>query len=198
VDFQEIDYERLIDRARDGDDDAVNAIVTRYEPEIRRSVRAFLGPLLRPYVDSTDIAQSIYMTLLAGLRESKFDLGSPEKLVALATRMAKLRVADHWRKIKRRDKLLHERVEAGDLSTLVASATEPADDPARIVAHLDQVEHALSGLEDLDRRALELRLLGHSTAEAAAALGMQANVLRARLSRLRQRLRDEGLLSDWV
>ncbi len=192
------EYDAMITRVRGGDDAAVTELVERYEAAIRRSVRAFLGPLLRPYVDSTDIAQSIYVALVAGLREDKFDVSQPEQLVALATKMAKRRVADHWRRHARREKLLSDGVARGDLTALMQSATGPEDDPARILDRAERVERMLEELEDLDRRALELRLLGHSTADAAHALGVADNLLRARLSRLRQRLRDSDLWSDWL
>jgi DNA-directed RNA polymerase specialized sigma24 family protein len=50
------------------------------------------------------------------------------------------------------------------------------------------VRHLCAGLDETDRRMLELRLHDRSTAEIAAALGLSAVVLRVRLTRLRQRL----------
>jgi RNA polymerase sigma-70 factor (ECF subfamily) len=45
---------------------------------------------------------------------------------------------------------------------------------------------------------VELRLQGYSTADAARELGLDADVLRVRLSRLRQRLRAGGVLTEWL
>jgi DNA-directed RNA polymerase specialized sigma24 family protein len=53
-------------------------------------------------------------------------------------------------------------------------------------------------LSDPDRRLMELRLQGYSTVEAARTLGTNANALRVRLTRLRQKLRACGLFDDWL
>ena len=59
-------------------------------------------------------------------------------------------------------------------------------------------DRILPHLDDKDRRLVELRLQGFSTAEAARQLGEDADVLRVRLSRLRRRLRDNQVLSEWL
>jgi RNA polymerase sigma factor (sigma-70 family) len=189
------DFEALLKQAQAGDEDAISGLLQRCEPEIRRTARALLGKLLRPYVDSVDVAQSVQVALLLGFRDRTIDVSTPEKLAGLAARMVRNKVADHWRKVRRRDELLHRRVEDRDLGALLASACEKADDAG---AREEAIENLLEGLEDADRRLLELRLLGHSTAEIARALGLNGDVLRVRLSRLRKRLRDRRLLADWI
>jgi RNA polymerase sigma factor (sigma-70 family) len=188
------DFDALLGRARAGDEKAISLLLERSEPEIRRTARALLGRLLRPYVDSVDVAQSVQVALLLGFRDQTIDVSTPEKLAGLAARMVRNKVADHWRKIQRRDRLLDRHVEDRDLGALLASACDGADDPARQEA----VEKLLEGLDAPERRIVELRLLGHSTAEVARILGLDADVLRVRLSRLRKRLRDRRLLADWM
>ena len=61
----------------------------------------------------------------------------------------------------------------------------------------DAVEALCRNLSDTDRRLLELSLQGYSTGEIARAVGLSDVALRVRLSRLRQRLRDGGVLADW-
>ena len=189
------DFDALLGRARDGDERAISDLLEQCEPEIRRTARALLGRLLRPYIDSVDVAQSVQVALLLGLRDRTIDVSTPEKLAGLAARMVRNKVADHWRRIRRRDRLLTRRVEDRDLGALLASACE---EPDEIGAREEAVEKILDGLEPADRRVLELRLLGHSTAEIARALGINGDVLRVRLSRLRKRLRDRRLLADWI
>ncbi len=53
-------------------------------------------------------------------------------------------------------------------------------------------------VEERNRRVVELRLLGFSTAEVARKLGLDADVLRVRLSRMRRRLRDKQVILDWL
>jgi RNA polymerase sigma factor (sigma-70 family) len=191
------DFEALLGRARAGDERAISTLLEQCEPEIRRSARALLGRLLRPYIDSVDVAQSVQVALLLGFRDRTIDVSTPEKLAGLAARMVRNKVADHWRRVRRRDRLLDRRLEDRDLGALLASAGDGADDPARL-ARQEAVDKLLDGLEDPDRRVLELRLLGHSTADVARALRLDPDVLRVRLSRIRKRLRDRRLLADWI
>jgi RNA polymerase sigma factor (sigma-70 family) len=189
------DFDALLERARAGDESAISGLLAQCEPEIRRTARALLGRLLRPYVDSVDVAQSVQVALLLGFRDRTIDVSTPEKLAGLAARMVRNKVADHWRKIRRRDELLHQHVEDRDLGALLASACEKPDDAG---AREEGIEKLLEGLQDADRRVIELRLLGHSTADVARALKVNGDVLRVRLSRLRKHLRDRRLLADWI
>ena len=54
----------------------------------------------------------------------------------------------------------------------------------------------LSKLDETERHLLQLRLDGHTTVEAARQLGLNSDVVRVRLSRLRLRLREQGLLTE--
>ena len=60
------------------------------------------------------------------------------------------------------------------------------------------MRHLYSQVTDTERRVIEMRLQGYSTVEVANELGITADVLRVRLHRLRQRLRDRNLLAEWV
>lgn len=56
----------------------------------------------------------------------------------------------------------------------------------------------MSTLDETERRLIELRLEGCTTAEVARQLGLDPDVLRVRLGRLRRRLRQNGLLTEWL
>jgi hypothetical protein len=45
---------------------------------------------------------------------------------------------------------------------------------------------------------VELRLQGHSTADVARKLNLDSRFLRVRLGRLRKRLREQGLIEEWL
>jgi hypothetical protein len=45
---------------------------------------------------------------------------------------------------------------------------------------------------------IELRLEGHSTADAARLLNEDPDRLRVRLNRLRQQVRESGMFDDWL
>lgn len=187
-------FTELLSRARRGDEAAVAELVQRYEGIIRRAARGLLGRAMRPYLDSMDLVQSVHRTLLIGLRGGKFDISSPDRLIALALTLVRRKVARHWRKLKRQPG--GPTTAAGDTVPLLAS---PQPGPASAAQLDDAVRHVLSHLEDAtDRRLVELRLQGYSTAEVARAMGLDSRFLRVRLGRLRTRLREQGLLTEWL
>jgi RNA polymerase sigma-70 factor (ECF subfamily) len=71
-------------------------------------------------------------------------------------------------------------------------------DPQTVATLREQMERLMSVLDETERRVIELRLAGCTTAEVGRQLGLDPDVLRVRLSRLRRRLRQQGLLTEWL
>jgi RNA polymerase sigma-70 factor (ECF subfamily) len=183
----------LMERVRSGDEAALAELLQRYEPRLRTAARVLLGPWLRPHLDSLDLVQSVNCVLLPGLRQGKYDVSSPEKLLGLALTIVRRKVANKWRHLQRQtpsDALKEEDGAGGDLLLVSQNAD---DDPAANALVNDTLEHVLGQLDGPDRQLIELRLLGYSTVEIARHLDCDPHLLRARLSRLRQRLRDQGV-----
>ena len=187
------DFPELVARVRRGDETAVAELVRRYEPEVRRVAHARIGPMLRPLLDSMDLVQSIHRSLLLGLRQGRFDVNSPENLIALAVTLVQRKVARHWRRLQSQPGIANG--SAGSESIL-SRLPGKDEDPARIAEQDEQVRRILDSLPELDRRLIELRLQGCTTAEAARALDISPDVLRVRLQRLRARLRDSSTLKE--
>jgi len=188
----------LLARARAGDVGAMTEIVRTYEREVRIVARVLLGPALRPHLDSLDLVQSVHRSLIVGLRQDRFDISTPENLVALALTVVRRKVARKWRRDRRQQRLSHGPEQGEDLARTLESLTSTETDPARAAALNDAIRQLCRSLSEPERRVMELRLSGYSTAEAARELGADADVLRAHLSRLRQRLRSAGILSEWL
>jgi len=190
------EYDALLLRARCGDKSALADLARLYEPEVRIVARVLLGPMLRPYLDSLDLVQSVHKSLMLGLRQNKLNAATPQQLVALALTMVRRKVARHWRHLRRQQRLANHEQDSCDLPQLLFSISCPQSDPAGVAEFNDMVQHLCGKMDETERRVIELRLRGYSTAEVARELGLDADVLRVRLSRLRQRLRDSGVLSD--
>ena|SRR5947208_695227 len=187
------DFASLLARARQGDREALARLAEQYEPKVRVVARVLLGPALRPYLDSHDLVQSVHRSLMVALRANKFELNSPENLVALAVTMIRRKAARHWRHLRRQSRSKGE-----DLFGLLASLTSAEPDPARQAEVRDAVERLCDNLNETERRILELRSQGCTTAEVAEQLGLNPIALRVRLTRLRQRLQASGVLTDWL
>jgi RNA polymerase sigma factor (sigma-70 family) len=191
-------FAALLARARQGDRDALAQLAQHYEPKVRLVARVLLGPALRPYLDSLDLVQSVHKSLLLGFRQDRFDVSSPDKLIALALTLVRRKVARQWRRLQRQKRLESKAGDTTALADLLTSLSSTEPDPARAAQFNDAVRHLCDNLDTAERRMLDLRLQGYSTAEVADDLGLHAVALRVRLTRLRQRLRDNGVLSEWL
>jgi RNA polymerase sigma-70 factor (ECF subfamily) len=185
-------------RVRLGDDDAVAQLLLHYEKEVRRTAQILLSRSLRSYLEPADLVQSVHRTLLHCLREDKIEITSPEKLCALAVTVARRKIIQHWRhhECERRFQQALAETHGADAAATVGPA--PAPDPARAAEYHDLLEHIEGSLDPTERRVVELRMQGYTTAEVARELGLDADVLRVRLSRLRQRLQRSRVLSGWL
>src|SRR5690242_14346541 len=93
-------FSDLLALARQGDEAALSQLVNEYEREVHTVARIRLGSALRPYVDSLDLVQSVHRSLLIGLRDGRFDISTPQNLVALALTIVRRKVARQWRKVQ--------------------------------------------------------------------------------------------------
>jgi RNA polymerase sigma-70 factor (ECF subfamily) len=192
------EFAALLDRARRGDPGAVEQLAKQYESKIRLVARVQLGPALRPYLDSIDVVQSVHRSLMAGLRDDKFDIAGPEQLLALVLTMVRRKVARQWRHMQRQQRLAHGPADSGNLPAILASLCSPETDPARAAQLNEAVERLCANLDSTERNMLDMRLQGYSTGEIADNLGIHAIALRVRLTRLRQRLAAGGVLNEWL
>lgn len=187
------DFAALLVRAKQGDQAALTELVRRYEPDLRIVVRARLGQALRPYLDSMDVVNSVHHVLIRGLRNDQFQVDSPVRLLGLLATLVRNKIARHWRKLRRQQRLDGSSVNAGGIEQVLMALSDSTDDPARTAALRDAVERICRDLDPIDRRLLELRIEGYTTAEAAVLMNRDAGVLRVRLQRLRQRLAEQGI-----
>jgi RNA polymerase sigma factor (sigma-70 family) len=189
-------YALVLARARQRDPEAVGELCRQYEARLRVAARVLLGPALRPHLDSMDLIQSVHRSLLIGFREEKFDVSSPENLIALALTLLRRKVARHWRRLQRQQKGNRSSLEL--LPQILASLSTPQAGPAEVAQYHDQFEQLCRQLDATERHVLALRLDGYTTAEIASQLGLNHITLRVRLTRLRERLRTSGVLHDWL
>jgi RNA polymerase sigma-70 factor (ECF subfamily) len=192
------DFADLLARARRQDREALAQLVRQYESKIRLVARVLLGPALRPYLDSVDLVQSVHHSLMLGMRDDRFDISSPDQLVALALTMVRRKAARHWRRMRRQQRLDGTGGESENLPQVLLSLHGTEPDPAGAAQLNDTLRHLCNNLDATEKRILELRSQGYNTAEIAAEVGLAHTALRVRMTRLRQRLRASGVLDEWV
>lgn len=190
------DFSALLQLVAQGDKQAQDRLCRHYEPKVRIVARVLLGPALRPHLDTMDVVQSVHRSLLMGLRDQKFDISSPEKLVALASTMVRRKIARKWRRHRRQQRMTSQAVDSSVLADHISQLSSPDGDPAAAAQYRDQVERLCHNLNDTERRMLDMRLQGFTSAEVAQELGVHPVALRVRWTRLRQRLDEAGILAD--
>jgi RNA polymerase sigma-70 factor (ECF subfamily) len=185
-------FRDLIRRVRAGDAQAAAELVRAYEPAIRLAVHVRLtDPGLRRLLDSVDICQSVLGSFFLRAASGQFELNEPGQLLKLLTAMARNKLISHARRQRagRRDYRRARPDLAGG-----EDVPDPAPGPDQVVAD-EELLHELRGrLPQEERQLADQRALGRSWKEIAAAVGEDANALRARLARAVERvLRQLGL-----
>jgi RNA polymerase sigma-70 factor (ECF subfamily) len=176
------EFADLLERVKAGDALALSQLMNHYHAAFDRAARKLLGRALQPHLDSEDLVQSVAIILWQGLRDGNFEVENPEQLLALAKVLLQRRAARHWRRLK----------PLADRATNGGVEDRPVSETASWGADFDDaMERLLSQFSDIDRRLVELRFQGHSTAEAARLLNLDPGFLRVRLARLRQHLREQ-------
>ena len=183
------EFSVLLARVRAGESGAFEELTAKYGPALQRTARALLGRALRAQFDTVDLVQTVHHTVLTVIRNGSFAVGDSEQLCALALTILRRKIARRWRDVKREPGAAGAPQDRHDPQ----DAPDPADpnpDPADAALFKDELETLLGEADEIDRRALELRLAGYNTADAARELGLDPAALRMRLGRLRKRLRD--------
>jgi RNA polymerase sigma factor (sigma-70 family) len=178
----------LLVRVRGGDSDALERLLLRYVPALRRWASGRLPGWARDLAETEDLVQD---TVLKSLRRlASFTPRRDGSLQAYLRQAVMNRIRDECRRVGRRpgiDGLLDDVTPARDASPLEIAITAEG---------IERYEQALATLRDEDREAIVARLeMGYSYEEVAVMMGRPtagaARVLVSRaLLKLAEALRD--------
>jgi len=171
-----------LEGARRGDEDAAKALVHRFEPQVRRLVRAH-----RPRaVPEDDLVQDVFLALFSRLDRYQERDGTPFEhwLSRLTINLCR----DALRSERRRRPTPSLSPEALQwIGSLIADPAPPADE---VLAARTALEALLAEIPPDDRLLLTLLSLEERSLEEVAALtGRSRAVLKVRAFRARRRLR---------
>jgi RNA polymerase sigma-70 factor (ECF subfamily) len=189
-------FAAMFSRVQAGDERAASELIHRYERHIRRVVRVRLtDPRMRRQLDSIDICQSVFADFFAHSALGDFELQNPEELIALLATMARNKLIQHVRKqhAARRDVRRIQAAEAaGDIAGREAT-------PSAIVSGQELLDRLRASLTNEERLLADRRAEGRSWAEIAAETGGNADMLRMRLSRAVERVKQQlGMEGDGI
>jgi RNA polymerase sigma-70 factor, ECF subfamily len=174
----------LIERARDGDRDALSELLEQVEPTIYR----FAMKLCRHPEDARGVLQETMITMARSLEGFRGDASLSSWLYAVAR--------SHCARKRRRSKFAPERIESLEREARAAAegiaSDEPAPDEEIERRRLTQaLEAALHDLRDEHREVLILRdVEGLTAPEVAGILELSVPAVKSRLHRARAALRE--------
>jgi RNA polymerase sigma factor (sigma-70 family) len=151
------EFELLISRAATGEQDAAWQLADAYTPHILRVVRRSLNPQLRQKLDSVDIAQTIWASILLCPSElTRFS--TPEQLIAFLSRATRNRVIDKARHFGTRKCDVSRALsieEYGDNSEGRIYSRDPT--PSHMASLRERWQRLLESCTEQERQILALR-----------------------------------------
>jgi RNA polymerase sigma factor (sigma-70 family) len=157
------EFEKLMEQVTAGSEEAVWELVQTYTPYIIRSVRLTLSSKLRRKLDSQDIAQALWLSLLVGNTDLS-RMKSPHELIAFLAKAAKNKVVSQTRHHHARKRDVTKEVAANhhgkfnlsDESSAVLFARDPT--PSKLIAVRERWDSLIAAASDRDRRIIRMRI----------------------------------------
>ena len=155
----------MMQRLRDGDPKAADALFARYAQRLARAAEQHLARKLAGRVDGEDVVQSVFLSFFRRFAAGQFHFDSSAQLWRLLLRITlrKARFQARYHLAAKRDAAAE--VGDGDRALAESVAYDPGPDEA--IALVDQLDALLRGLPELHAHVLEKRLQGFSVAEIA-------------------------------
>jgi RNA polymerase sigma factor (sigma-70 family) len=183
----------LFSRARAGDQAAWEELFHQCYPKVIRAVRRRLtSAALRSQYDSTDFANDAWKSLVA--KQGRFDFPTVDHLIAYLVKVARSKVIDEDRRMHSlKNDVGRNRPIAGG-----GDGAGPRDLPSRgptasqVVIERETLENLRSGLGEVQRKIIDLRVEGHSSKEIAIQVGWHVR----HVQRFLQTLPDPRLWPD--
>ena len=182
-------FQELIRRVRDRDQDAALELATRYEKAIRRVVRIHLRDArIRQVLDSMDVCQSVLASFFVRTALGQYELESPEQLINLLTAITRNKLANQVNRMKaqRRDIRKNVTIESEGISLV-----DRASDPSEQASAREILEKVCNRLDPQERYLAEQRSLGRTWPELATELDATDVALRKKLTRALDRVMAE-------
>jgi RNA polymerase sigma-70 factor (ECF subfamily) len=178
-------FKELLQRVRDGNQEAAAELFQQYEPAVRIEVRRRLhDPYLNASFDSEDICQSVMKSFFLRAAAGEYELNAAEDLMKLLARMARNKVAN---KVRHAHAQIRDprRLEGGT-ETVERLANGPP--PDRVAAGKELLQRFRELLSDEERQLADLRASGRTWPEIAAEIGGEAQTHRRKLERALNRV----------
>jgi RNA polymerase sigma factor (sigma-70 family) len=179
------EFQALMQRVREGSDDACRELLARYGPHVVRAVRRYLSQEMRPKFDSIDFTQSVWASFFAN-RGRIGDLGDPDALIGFLAAVARNKVVAEYRRRHQTQKNNVQR--EWSLELLGPEISEqvncPMPTPSQTAIGNECWDRLIQDQPRLFQEVLRLRRCGMTHDEVAEHLGIDPRTVRRAIQRV--------------
>jgi RNA polymerase sigma factor (sigma-70 family) len=175
----------LLQRIRDGSQEAAQELCRRYEAHVLRVLRRKLSTKLRAKLDSMDLAQDVWASFFVDARH-QFDFERPEDLIAFLAKLAQNKLVDTLRQRCRTQKynINREHPLEGSAAGEAGNVADRRPTPSQVAIAQEKWEQLLHGQPPRSQRILLLLREGHTHQEVARQVGVNEKTVRRLLRKL--------------
>jgi len=185
----------LMQRFRDGDQDAAAQLFERYVGKLVSLAQRNLSSQLGRRIDAEDVVQSAFRSFFRGTRDGRFQLESGQdlwRLLAVMT-VTKLKKQVEFHTAAKRDFQM-ERSPSPDDPHPAHNRTIEEPSPADSLALVEQIDRISAQLGRDQQRIFAMRLEGHQVEEIGAAIGISERTVRRVLDKIKALLLKQAIL----
>jgi RNA polymerase sigma-70 factor (ECF subfamily) len=182
----------LMTRVRTGDQDATTEVFNRFAHRLLALAHSHLNGQLRRKVDPDDVVQSVFRSFFTRLADDRWDLTSWDSLWGLLAQIT-VRKCIHKAEFYQagvRDIRKEVATQPDNADSSAPGLEPPAADPtpSAVAMLAETVQYLLRGLEERDRRIVELSLQGYTAPEIGNTVGCTERTVYRVLERVRKHL----------
>jgi RNA polymerase sigma-70 factor (ECF subfamily) len=182
------EFRALMERIREGSEDAARTLIERYGRHLLYVIRRKLDERLRVKFDSVDFMQDVWASFFVKPPPSQF-FATEEAFFSFLLGMARNKVNEAVRRhhgLQKQD-VGREKSLDGSARLEAEGTPAPGATPSELVGAEDQWERLQQGQRDSHRFILELLRLGNTHEEIARQLGLSEKTIRRVVGQLAPR-----------
>jgi len=178
-------FAALMQRVRQGSEEAVRELLDNYGPYVVRAIRRKLCRSMRSKVDSVDFTQAVWASFFAN-RSQIERLDKPEALIAFLVQVAKNKVIDEFRRLFHTQKhdLNRERSLQGSGAFEAERVAARTPTPSQIAVTNELRDKLMAGQPPHYQQILRYRQLGMTQEEIARCMKLNVRTIQRVMQRL--------------
>jgi RNA polymerase sigma factor (sigma-70 family) len=186
-------FDHLMQRVRDGCDDAARELWQRYGNYILRVVRRQLQQKASSKFDSEDLAQQVWGSFFARPEES-LHFNTPDELLAFLASVARNKATDEYRRhfVLQKRNVNRETSLDGSAAWVVSTVASDDPTPSKALSQIEELERLTADRSVRTATVVDLFAAGHSTEQIARRLHLHKNTVLQVLQRVAQQARHDA------